>query len=1012
MDGAAVQKGRKTKFMETIRRASIKYHISGPYRPEENPVEGGIRELKRRFYRLIVKFGIPMRLWDFVIDYVVDIMNLTVNYSKYSQKRVPIEIITGITPDISEYLDFTIYCWVYFRTDGGLGTNELGRWLGVSHKVGPMMTYWVLPKSGIPISTDTVQAVTQAELQTDVLKDQVSVWKEGTRRVLEAKSTEVIWKPKDEVPPNKIFDLEDEDDEFLRNFNMPVNDLYQETDKEDEDASSRRQGTIADDSRVPTYVGMEVGLRRGNDGEILRARVKRQAIGEEGLPIGTAHTNPMTDTRQYEVEYEDGTTEILAANLLAENILAQVDEYGHKHQMLEEIGGHRKTDEAIEESDAWLTTKSGSRRRKLTTRGWELFIIWKDGSSNWIPLSEMKASFPVETAMYAVDHQLQSEPAFIWWISHVLKKRNRILSKVKTKYWERTHKYGIQLPHSIEEARKIDQLNNNREWENAIKLEMQNNRVAFEEYDGDPTKLVGYKQITGHMIFDIKLSEGFRRKARFVADGHKTTAPASMTYSTVVSRDSVRILLMIAALNDLDLQAADIQNAFLTAPNLEKCYMIAGPEFLDEQGKVFIVRRALYGLKSAPLAFRTFLAQHVEELGFFSSEADPDVWMRPAMAADGHEYYEYVLCYVDDILCMSKKSKEVMEQLQKKFKFKKDLIAPPETYLGAGLTKKEIDGYEVWAISSVAYVKAAVKNVQEAIENKPWKLPKQAPTPMTHSFIPELDETPELNDSERTYYQELVGVLRWATELGRIDILHEVSLLSQYQACPREGHMREIMHIFAFLRDHPKRSLYMDWTESGLDSTQIRSSQAEFKQLYRDANEELPGRMPVPRGFSVTTEAWVDASHAANRKTRKSHSGYLIFVNSAPILWYSKRQNTVESSTFGSEFIALKACIEAITHLRYKLRMFGIPMVIDHETGKAKATEVMCDNESVVRNSTMVESTLNKKHNSIAYHYTRWNVAAGVVQLSWVNGEINLADLFTKRLGQDRREFLLGEFTY
>ena len=92
--------------------------------------------------------------------------------------------------------------------------------------------------------------------------------------------------------------------------------------------------------------------------------------------------------------------------------------------------------------------------------------------------------------------------------------------------------------------------------------------------------------------------------------------------------------------------------------------------------------------------------------------------------------------------------------------------------------------------------------------------------------------------------------------------------------------------------------------------------------------------------------------------------------------------------------------------------MFGIPLATDHETGKAKATMVMCDNESVVKNSTMVESVLNKKHNSIAYHYARWNVAAGVVQLSWVNGDLNIADLFTKRLGQDRREFLLGEFTY
>ena len=105
-----------------------------------------------------------------------------------------------------------------------------------------------------------------------------------------------------------------------------------------------------------------------------------------------------------------------------------------------------------------------------------------------------------------------------------------------------------------------------------------------------------------------------------MADGHKTAAPAAITYSTVVGRDSVRILLMIAALNGLDVKCADIQNAFLTAPNLEKCYMIAGPEFGDEQGKLFIVRRALYGLKSSAAAFRNFLA-----LGFMSSHADPDV---------------------------------------------------------------------------------------------------------------------------------------------------------------------------------------------------------------------------------------------------------------------------------------------------------------------------------------------------------------------------------------------------
>jgi hypothetical protein len=112
----------------------------------------------------------------------------------------------------------------------------------------------------------------------------------------------------------------------------------------------------------------------------------------------------------------------------------------------------------------------------------------------------------------------------------------------------------------------------------AIKLEMKNVRVAFEEFEGDPTTLVGYIKIIGHLVFDVKLGENFRRNAMHCADGHKTGAPASVTYSTVVSRDSVRILLTIAALNKLEVMGADVQNAFLTAPYKEKCWIVAGQD--------------------------------------------------------------------------------------------------------------------------------------------------------------------------------------------------------------------------------------------------------------------------------------------------------------------------------------------------------------------------------------------------------------------------------------------------
>jgi len=399
--------------------------------------------------------------------------------------------------------------------------------------------------------------------------------------------------------------------------------------------------------------------------------------------------------------------------------------------------------------------------------------------------------------------------------------------------------------------------------------------------------------------------------------------------------------------------------------------MIAGPEFLDEEGRVFIVRRALYGLKSAAQAFRSFLADNIAELGFFPSEADPDVWMRPAVKDDGvTEYYEYILCYVDDILCMSMKAMEVMQELQVRFKFKKDEIIPPETYLGAKVRYRQLNGKWMWTLSSVDYVKAAVDNVMSTLKKQErWKLPSNPPTPMTSNYYPELDGSPELNADGQQYYQELIGILRWATELGRVDILHEVALLSQYQACPREGHMEQLLRIFGFLKNNLKLSLFMNPELPNVNKEQVRSSREQFKVAYQDAVEPLPARMPAPRGLFVETTAYVDASHAANRKTRRSHTGYVIFVNRAPVIWYSKKQNTIEASTFGSEYIAMKECVEAITHLRFKLRMCGIPL-------SDEPTQVFCNNESVVKNSSQVESVLNKKHNSIAYHYVRWNVAA------------------------------------
>ena len=165
----------------------------------------------------------------------------------------------------------------------------------------------------------------------------------------------------------------------------------------------------------------------------------------------------------------------------------------------------------------------------------------------------------------------------------------------------------------------------------------------------------------------------------------------------------------------------------------------------------------------------------------------------------------------------------------------------------------------------------------------------------------------------------------------------------------------------------------------------------DWKEFYPDANQEpLPPKMPKPLGKPVTITMFCDAAHATCHATRRSTTGIVIFVQGAPITWYSKRQNTIESSVFGSEYVALKIAIEKNEALRYKLRMMGIPI--------EEASNVFCDNQSVVTNSTIPQSTLQKKHNMVAYHKVRESVALKAVRIAHEKGKMNMADALTKFL--------------
>jgi hypothetical protein len=215
------------------------------------------------------------------------------------------------------------------------------------------------------------------------------------------------------------------------------------------------------------------------------------------------------------------------------------------------------------------------------------------------------------------------------------------------------------------------------------------------------------------------------RKACWVLDGHLTKDPDISTYAGVVSRESVRIALTYAALNDIDVTAADIQNAYLQAPSSQKHWVICGKEFgLENAGKKALIQRALYSRKSAGCNFINHLRECMSHLKFEPCLADPDVWMEQAVKPNGTKYWEYVLLYVDDVLCISDNGAQILrDEIGKYFVIKPSSIGPPSLYLGGHMRNVTLaNGVKAWAFSSTQYVREAVSNVEKYLAKKEMKL--------------------------------------------------------------------------------------------------------------------------------------------------------------------------------------------------------------------------------------------------------------------------------------------------
>jgi len=356
-----------------------------------------------------------------------------------------------------------------------------------------------------------------------------------------------------------------------------------------------------DSDAFDQYLLAELIIPRGDGFE--SGKVVARKRDSNGNPVGRSDQNPLLDTCIYEVEFVNGHVEEFAENVIAECMYSQIDAKGQQQQLLQDIVDHQKGPDTVTIKDGFVVSSNGNLVKRQTTQGWDICVEWKDQYTSWESLNDLKETYPVQLAEYAVMNGIDSEPAFAWWVKDVLLRREQILSKVKSRYWRTTHKFDIHLPKTVEEALRIDAETNTTFWRDAIAKEMKNVRPAFEIIEGDAKLPPGYKEIPCHMVYDVKMD--FTRKAWFVAGGHVTDPPSTLTYSSVVSRESIHIASLIAALNDLQVCAVDVGNAYLNSKMREKVYTICGKEFGSYEGKRAIIVCALYGLKSGECAAST-----------------------------------------------------------------------------------------------------------------------------------------------------------------------------------------------------------------------------------------------------------------------------------------------------------------------------------------------------------------------------------------------------------------------
>jgi hypothetical protein len=238
---------------------------------------------------------------------------------------------------------------------------------------------------------------------------------------------------------------------------------------------------------------------------------------------------------------------------------------------------------------------------------------------------------------------------------------------------------------------------------------------------------------------------------------------------------------------------------------------------------------------------------------------------------------------------------------------------------------------------------------------------------------PEEDSSDILDNDMHRECQSLMGKLQWVVSLCRVDICFAVSSLSRFCACPRKGHLSRVLCIWGYLKKYPHWCI-------NIDSNPAKTP----------AHEELDPKFPTAICEELNASIYFDSDHAHDKKTGRSISGVVVFLGNTPVIWKSKRQGAVQTSTYGAEFSAMRLATEEAIAIRYMLRSLGVKT--------STPSNMLGNNAGVLISAASNEATLKKKHVALSYHCVRENVSSGTIKPHQVGSKDNIADLLTKPL--------------